>query len=254
MWAAFVKCVASNTVLGSWQEKPHTHNSSPHGEAFCCIVEAVFVHKRCTHVSAPWKFRNHKQPAKTNRSSPPGKSAGECEGDPNRESMETLLGVKKKWHLDGFSLWNLFLAPSDDVGREVERWSFAAADTPRGTAPGIGRPQLWLWDWQPVQLEEHWSWGLDCSTGNGGRSSRDRACSGSHNKHISWSASITSSSCFSKCSSVPGHFLLASPNGDPAGKMPFLESTPLHTSTDFCFSFWFFMHGAEIGMLKLMSS
>ena len=165
-----------------------------------------------------------------------------------------FVRCKKKWHLDGFPLWNLFLAPSDDVGREVERWSFAAADTDRGTAPGIGWPQLWLWDWQLVQLEEHWRRGLDCSTGNGGRSSRDRACSGSHNKHISWSASITSSSCFSKCSSVPGHFLLASPNGDPAGKMPTLESMPLHTSTDFCFSFWFFMHGAEIGMLKLMSS
>ena len=26
---------------------------------------------------------------------PPGKSAGECEGDPNRESMETLFGGKK---------------------------------------------------------------------------------------------------------------------------------------------------------------
>ena len=59
---------------------------------------------------------------------------------------------------------------------------------------------------------------------------------------------------FSKCSSVPGHFLLASPNGDPVGKMPTLESPPLHRSADFCFSFWFFMHGAEIGMLKLMSS
>ena len=67
------------------------------------------------------------------------------------------------------------------------------------------------------------------------------------------SAGPSMSSILSSQSSFLGHFLLASPNGDPIGNMPMLESPPLHTSADFCFSFWFFMHGAEIGMLKLMS-